>query len=375
MSPTKVSGTRHASPGPVSLRVLLLEDDPGYARLVREYLKDAQFSPRQLRTVATLDAARVELERDPPDVVIADLGLPDAAGDEVVPALRTAGPRVPIVILSGEDNLDRALESMQQGAQEFLVKGRSEDFFLGRAIRAAIERKRFEEFEQLLVGVVSHDLRGPLNTISATVEILEHEGIDNELTQIARLALQRARTLTDDLLDFTQLRLHGLLPITHERAEFAACVHTVVDGLRLACPGRTIDLEVDDDTTGWFDPARVSQVVSNLLTNAVQHSPDDTPVLVRCRATEDELDFEVHNRGEPIAGDMLCKLFQPLERLESRRTQPGSIGLGLYIADQIVRAHGGTVAVTSTAEHGTAFRVTLPREPTPDRGASPSPET
>ncbi|GAB4557523.1 MAG: hypothetical protein Tsb0020_01720 [Haliangiales bacterium] len=343
------------------LRVLHIEDDPGYARLVGEYLKDSELSAYLLSTVTTLGAAVDEIARELPDVVITDLGLPDVGADEVVPTLRDASPRIPIVVLSGQRDIDKALESIQQGAQEFLVKGRSEDFFLARSIRAAIERKRFEEFEQLLVGVVSHDMRSPLHALTGIIDILAREHDIAELGELARSALQQACSLTEDLLDFTSLRLHGLLPIDKRDSDLATCVQSVIDGARLATSSRTIKLELSGATEGQFDAGRMHQVISNLLNNALQHSPDDSPVMVRCLGSRDQLVFEVINRGEPIPADQLSTLFLPLERLHNSGHQRGSLGLGLYITEQIVRTHGGTICVTSTQEEGTLFRVVLPK--------------
>lgn len=344
-----------------TLRILLLEDDPGYSRLVQEYLLDGAIGAHHVQTASTLAAAVDAIREHPPDVIIADLGLPDAEGDEVVPRLRDAGKRIPIVILSGQEDIEKALDIIQDGAQEFLVKGRCEEFFLTRAIRAAIERKRFEEFERLLIGIVSHDLRSPMQTIRGVIDILELDNRAHELTSLASRALTRAVTLINDLLDITKLRIHGLLPITIQQADIRACVQSVVDELRLARPERTISLDTDGDTQGWFDVTRMSQVLVNLIDNAVQYSPVESLVTVTCRGRSDALTIAVHNTGAPIPPQALAHLFQPLERLDSANPRRGSIGLGLYITDQIVRSHQGTISVTSCADEGTTFRITLPR--------------
>src|SRR6185437_2578434 len=163
------------------VRVLLVEDDAGYARLLREILSQ----PRQvdpgggysIEWVATLgDAlARLEdLERTAPDIVLLDLGLPDAEGLEAIERVCAAAPRVPVVVLSGHSDIDTALEGMRRGVQEYLVKGQAEDALLPRAIRYAIERKKVQDLEPLLLGVVGHDLRTPLQTIAmASARLLD----------------------------------------------------------------------------------------------------------------------------------------------------------------------------------------------------------
>jgi phosphoserine phosphatase RsbU/P len=227
------------------------------------------------------------------------------------------------------------------------------------------EVKRRIEFEQQLVGIVSHDLRNPLSAIvfGASV-LLKREGLDEKVTGSARRILasaERAGRMIRDLLDFTQARLGGI-PV--QRAPL--CLHThaaqVLDELGHAHPERTLELTQEGDTQGEWDPDRIDQVIANLVGNALKYSPPDSVVRVRTRGEADAVLFEVHNRGEPIPPERLPELFKPLSRGTAKADMlTRSIGLGLYIVDSIVRAHGGTIHVSSTAAEGTHFTVRLPR--------------
>jgi signal transduction histidine kinase len=343
------------------IRVLLVEDDAAYARLIRERLRDQS----ELAIVATADsvAAAVTAARScAPQVVVLDLGLHDSEGVATVDAFNGAHPRLPLVVLSGQDSVDVALEAMRHGAQEYLVKGHDDATLLPRIARLAIERKRLQDVEQLLVGVVSHDLRGPLQTIALSCELLQIEAQGNRKTWVARAlaAVRRANALVDDLLDATRARLGGLLPIDREPVDLARIVEQAAEDHRARATDRIITVEAPASLVASADGKRISQVVNNLLGNAVQHSAPGSTVRVALRGDgERGCEISVHNSGPPIAAELRERIFEPLERAELTATNH-SIGLGLYIVHEIVGAHGGTIAVESSAADGTTFRVRLP---------------
>jgi signal transduction histidine kinase len=184
---------------------------------------------------------------------------------------------------------------------------------------------------------------------------------DALLVQRIQNAAQRAARLIRDLLDFTQARLGGGLRIERAPAALHDIVWHAVEEVKLAHSGREFLLDMDDMPTGEWDADRLSQVVINLVSNAVKYSPAPSPVHIQVRKRSHQGLIEVHNGGEPISPALLPLLFEPLQRGGQGVDRAGrSIGLGLYIVDQIVRAHGGTVSVQSTAQSGTTFSVHLP---------------
>jgi signal transduction histidine kinase len=130
-------------------------------------------------------------------------------------------------------------------------------------------------------------------------------------------------------------------------------------------PGRLLEFEQSGRGYGTWDPARLSQVVENLVSNAFKYGAADVPVVVRTVGGDDWVRLEVHNAGNPIDPELLPHVFEPLR--QARRTGGiggvAGVGLGLYIVDHIVRAHGGKIQVQSTESEGTTFTVHLPREP------------
>lgn len=230
------------------------------------------------------------------------------------------------------------------------------------------EARRRVEFEQQLVGIVSHDLRGPLNAILAGASMmLQRDTIEPWQAKTAARILscaERSNRLIRDLLDFTQARMGGSIPIRPVSADLHELTLQVVEEARVAHVERDIQMSQSGDGRGQWDADRMAQVVSNLVTNALKYSPEKTPVQVETVGTGDQVVLRVHNEGEPIAADLLPRIFEPLRRGRRRANRSDrSIGLGLYIVRELVLAHGGTVEVSSTEAEGTTFTVSLPRIP------------
>ncbi|HUF64206.1 MAG TPA: HAMP domain-containing sensor histidine kinase [Verrucomicrobiales bacterium] len=171
-----------------------------------------------------------------------------------------------------------------------------------------------------------------------------------------------------DLLDFTGAGLGAAMPLCPVAADLASVCRDVCSEFRAAHPTRSIRFEFSGDLVGTWDPARLRQVVSNLLGNAVQHGAGTGPgigsVDLAVHAQDEGIVLSVRNGGAPIPPEALPTIFDPLTRVSperNRQRRPGSIGLGLYIAREIVTAHEGSIAVQSSAAEGTTFSVRLPR--------------
>ncbi|ATB31023.1 PAS domain-containing protein [Melittangium boletus] len=228
------------------------------------------------------------------------------------------------------------------------------------------ETQRRADFEQQLIGIVSHDLRNPLSAILLGVTALaRREGLDDRsrksLLRIQSSA-ERAVRMIRDLLDFTQARLGGGIPLKRQRADLHLVTRSVLEEVEATNPGREVVTRYSGDGQGEWDADRIAQVIQNLVTNALKYSPPDTQVRVEAVGEDGGVTLSVHNLGEPIPSERGGSLFEPLQRATADVDQAGrSVGLGLYIVDQIVRAHGGSVSMRSSASEGTSFIVKLPR--------------
>ncbi|MFL5355546.1 PAS domain-containing protein [Archangium sp.] len=232
------------------------------------------------------------------------------------------------------------------------------------------EARQLADFERQILGIVSHDLRNPLSVIRISASmLLAREGLDERqsksLTRIISAA-DRATRLIRDLLDFSQARLGGGIPVDRKKMDLFELARGVVEEVAASHPERELTMTLEGEGGGEWDGDRLAQVLGNLVGNALQHSPPDTQVRVSCRGEAGEVLFEVHNEGEAIENAVLPGLFEPFRRGRHAGSGAGSVGLGLYITRQLVLAHGGGITVSSRAGEGTRFTVRLPRRaPTP----------
>ncbi|MET0383594.1 MAG: PAS domain-containing sensor histidine kinase [Burkholderiaceae bacterium] len=228
--------------------------------------------------------------------------------------------------------------------------------------RAAAEDRAL--FAEQMMGIVSHDLRNPLSVVSLSGHVIGRGPLDDrQRDALARIrtATARADRLIADLLDFTQARLGGGLSVKRRPLALHAFVEDLVTELRIAYPKRALVHVSEGEGAGDADADRLSQLLGNLVANAITYGDPETEVRVTSRVLPRFFELSVRNGGEPIPASVLATLFEPMVRGPGVQAVGRSIGLGLYIVREIARAHGGDVAATSTAADGTTFVVSLPR--------------
>jgi sigma-B regulation protein RsbU (phosphoserine phosphatase) len=210
--------------------------------------------------------------------------------------------------------------------------------------------------------MLGHDLRNPLNAITITVKLLLRGSVDERTARPLERILTSARRMSNmvtQLLDLTRSRLAGGITLQKQYVELGGLVTEVVDELRRAYPGRMVAWEPPPEVHVAADRDRLAQVVSNLLGNALEHGDASQPVTVELSTEDGDVKLIVHNQGPPIAPEIMPVLFEPFRATRGDRSR--GLGLGLFITEQIVLAHGGKVEVSSTVERGTTFQVHLPR--------------
>jgi signal transduction histidine kinase len=267
--------------------------------------------------------------------------------------------------------LDDGGEIWLRGTGQVLFQGGRPTRFVGTLLDETGPRQRQEllrrrlEFEQQLIGIVSHDLRNPIAAMVMGAGALKQRlPSDSPLSGLASRIVssgERATRLIHDLLDFTRVRAGQGMPMAKRVADFHLVCRHAVDELSLNHPNRLIVHDGEGEGHGLMDPDRIGQVVSNLARNAITYSPPETPVTVRSRGQAQGLALEVHNSGPPIPEEVIPTLFEPFRQGERKSDPDRSIGLGLFIVREIVAAHGGAVSVRSTAAEGTTFQVHIPR--------------
>jgi len=236
------------------------------------------------------------------------------------------------------------------------------------AQKARLQAEDTGAFREQFIGILGHDLRGPLTAVRMSTELLLQRG---GLSEADQRTVRRIVTSTDkmgrmiaDILDFTRGRLGGGIPVAPQPGNLHDIARHAVDELAAAHPGRRLEFLATGSGAGEYDPDRMSQVVTNLVSNALTHGTPETPVRITVKEEGTGLTLAVWNQSTPIPPELLPTLFEPFRQGERRKASVG-LGLGLYIVSEVVRAHEGTVTVRSTAEEGTTFTVYLPRTQPP----------
>ena len=241
------------------------------------------------------------------------------------------------------------------------------DQSLAEAIESYTER--LDRSRQLFLAILGHDLHNPLTAIRMSAQLVSRTNADPQSIEALSMIGTESEAmikLIGDMIDFSSTWLGSAMPLNCEPVDLQILCREVVDGFRATHPQRTLHFNSRGDLTCNWDAARIRQVISNLLGNALQHGSPKGPVELSAASEGSTVVLSVHNEGAPIPPEALPTLFDPLVRhatVESAlKRAPGSIGLGLYIVREIVNAKGGTITVASTAQAGTTFTVRIPRQ-------------
>jgi len=316
------------------------------------------------------------------DVALAflDVQMPDMDGFELAELMRGSDRtrHVPLIfVTAGARDQHRVFKGYETGAVDFLykpieahiLKNKADVFFELHRQKQQLAQEVFERTEtlrlnEMFTAVLGHDLRNPLNAILTGAQLLERRSEDEAVRKTAGRMLSSAKRMArmiEDMLDFARARLAGGIPLKRESADFGTLMHRVVQEHQAAYPGHSIDVLVEGDLTGEWDIDRLAQVASNLVGNALQHGEGGEAVRVWIDGTQSDIVlFSVENAGR-IAPDVLPFVFDPFRGGQRQQGRNEGLGLGLYIVQQIVHAHQGSVDVQSGDATRTVFRVRMPR--------------
>jgi signal transduction histidine kinase len=365
------------------LQILLVEDNAGDARLLREMFSKESPDSFELTHVTRMHDAEVHLAKGGVDVVLLDMGLPDGHGLETLRRAHAAAPDVVMIVLTGLEDEVLAAEAIKEGAQDYLIKGQIENRALPRALRHAIERHRMQAEADLMriqqlqlrdqfLSHVSHELRSPLTSIYSFSTIIA-DGLAGETTpqqndylQIILRNVRQLKSMIEDLLDVTQAQA-GKLSVELEPVSLYGAMVDTVDTLQGAAVAKEIDLSLQPSAPlplAYADPTRLRQVLIILLDNAVKFTPAGGRVTVEARVLEDDAGFlqvEVSDTGCGISPEVTEHIFERLYQV----TDPGregrkGLGLGLHIAKELVTRQGGKIWVSSEPNQGSHFFFSVP---------------
>ncbi|MTJ09474.1 MULTISPECIES: hybrid sensor histidine kinase/response regulator [unclassified Anabaena] len=378
-----------------SLKILLIEDNLAEARLLQEFIKQAQAQEFSLVHVQRLRDGINKLNSENYDVILLDLTLPDSQGLSSIPQLMEQNPSTPIIVLTNTNDQELAIEAVRQGAQDYLVKRQVNPDTLVRSVRYAIERKQvleqlrtvnqtletkveertaellkaqeINQFKSEFVSMLSHDIRNPLNTILLAAGLLQkhNEGLTSDRKinhlQLIRTAIKNVSHLLDEASLIGQADA-GQLSYQPQIIYLENLCYELTEQAQLSAQEKDLNLiftSSDNYFQFWGDETLLKHIVGNLLNNAIKYSLPGGTIFFELSKQEKSVILRFQDQGIGITEEDQKQLFQPFYRGENVGIIAGS-GLGLTIVKQCVDAHGGEITVNSQVGVGSTFTVTLP---------------
>ena len=364
------------------LQVLLVEDNAVDALLFREMFSKEAPGSFKLTHLSRMRDAEIHLAKGGVDIVLLDMGLPDAHGIDTVRRARAASPDVPMIVLTGLDDEILADEAIKEGAQDYLIKGQIENRALPRALRQAIDRHRMQleadliqvhqlKYKDEFLSQVSHELRSPLFAIYQFVTLL----LDNlagevnlqqrQYLEIILRNVKQLQAMIDDLLEVARAQA-GKLKIELQCASASDAMDYAVNTLQASALANKIRLTGEKYAALpqlWADPKRIRQILIILIDNAIKFTAAGGHVQVRARVAADPkfLTLEVSDNGCGISPELTERIFERLfQASDPSLAGRKGLGLGLHICKELVLCQGGVISATSAPGKGSVFSVTLP---------------
>lgn len=385
------------------VKVLLIEDNPGDARLVAEQLKDVDsllYSHAIHHVERVRDAVRLLSESHDFDIILSDISLPDSSGTETFATLTAAAADLPVLFMTGSNDEELAMAAIKQGAQDYLIKGRMSGDALAHAIQYAIERKKSQnemnkallevqeskervrslaaQKKQLLtlnkakdefISLASHQLRTPATAVKQYVGMIlqgyagEVDHNQLKLLQTAYDSNERQLNIINDLLKTAQID-SSIYQLKVADCDIVQIVQNVLHDNEPTFRMRqqTVRLDGPSECVVRIDAAEMGLVVANVIENASKYTPVGKNIHITIHCSPKKLRLSVRDEGVGIGPEDQKRIFDKFTRVDNvlSDTVSGS-GLGLYWARRIMRLHHGTIAVSSELEKGSTFTLCLPR--------------
>ncbi|HEX3836449.1 MAG TPA: hybrid sensor histidine kinase/response regulator [Steroidobacteraceae bacterium] len=359
------------------VKCLLVDDLPENLLALSELVREDDVEILEARSGT--EALEILLVHDVA-LALLDVQMPDMDGFQLAELMRGSARirRVPIIfVTAGARDQHRMFRGYESGAVDFLykpidpriLKNKASVFFQLDRQRRQLDRQLHERTEtlrlnEMFTALLAHDLRNPLSAMMTAAHLIERVAAEPIAKDAALRALSSGRRmgrLIEDMLDLARARVGNGIAIKREDGDLGSLIGPVVLEHQIASPGRPIEVVSKGALRGLWDAERIAQVASNLIGNAVKHGDSRGPIVVSLDGTNsDTVSFCVANDGV-IPAERHAGLFDPFKDGQQRVGRSEGLGLGLYIVQQIVIAHAGSIEVRTEDARRTVFRVQLPR--------------
>jgi two-component system, sensor histidine kinase and response regulator len=353
---------------PARLSILLIEDSRTFASAVESALCYKAPQKFEIKHAETLAGGLALLDEYTFDVILLDLSLPDSQELNSLRQLRKKAPLMPVIILSGNEDEEVAIQSVQEGAQDYLLKGDLDGRVLARTLRYAIERGRLLQQRDEFMAALVHDIKNPLLGSDRMYQlILEKEfgELEPKLQEMTKLLKRSNESVLHLLMNLLEIYRYDVAKplFQYEVVDLSDVIGLSVQELKPLAELKGLQLITDlkmKDARINADPVAMQRVFLNLIGNSIKFTPNGGIVDVQINSDDGHAVVKVRDTGTGISADDQVHLFQRFYQSTSGKKHPLATGLGLYMCRQIIEAHSGTIHC-ETPSIGTTFVVELPR--------------
>ncbi len=349
------------------IKVLLIEDNPGDARLISEMLAEARGVNFDLECTNRLSPGLKRIGAGGIDVILSDLSLPDSQGLDTFAEVNAQAPSLPIIVLSGLDDEELAVKAVQEGAQDYLVKGQVDSSLLVRSIRYAIERKVTQEQliqSEKLAGIgtlasgIAHEINNPLAGIVGFAEILMNEKNQEKTRKYAKIILKEAER-TANIIRWLSSYSRQAKDSNINDVVLSQVIEEALEALKHTRKSYDIEIvkEYQKTPTIKGNRSELQQIFVNLMNNAVDAMPNGGRLRLSTAMKDGFVEARVSDNGMGIPKEKITRIFDPFFTM--KEVGEGT-GLGLYVTSMIVKKHHGTIDVNSEVGKGTTFTLGFP---------------
>ncbi|MBF0452717.1 MAG: response regulator [Candidatus Magnetomorum sp.] len=367
--------------------ILVIDDDPFVTDMLKAILESEDYSVETVH--CGTEAIKFIKKNRNVQLILSDMNMPDINGLELIPMLKAENADIPIMILTGNNEISIAIKAMQSGASDYLLKDENIQETVVVAVKRMLEKyqlkidlaqkntelelKNKELIESNLLknnflGIAAHDMRTPLYGIKGLAELLldgsKGKMADDQIAYISLInhSVEEMLLLINDLLDISKIE-SGKLDILPRNDSLIALIDNRLQFHSVMASKKNIIIQRNflPINTFYFDANRISQVFDNFMSNAIKYSPFDKEIIVSTETTEKEVIVHIQDQGPGISQEDQEKLFGEFQRLSARPTGgEKSVGLGLAIVKKIITAHKGRLEVKSELDKGSRFSFALP---------------
>jgi len=359
-----------------TLAILVIDDNKDDRILYQRSLKDALGSSLLFMEAGSGESGLEAIEKHAPDCVMLDYSLPGRNGIEVLKRIRAGHPYLPVIMLTGQGNEAVAVQSMKEGAQDYIVKSAITPEALQRVIRVAIEhsamQKRIHEQRtslEIFTRALAHDLKEPVRTIRSFLDRISDWQELSEKSQQSFRYIRKAADRMSALIDAVHLytRLDAAEQMEKTSCSMTDALEEVRENLAQLIEERGATIISDALPRVYANRVQIMQLFQNLVANAIRHCESAVIIHVDAVEQEDNWQFTVRDNGPGVARENLERIFDPFRRLSYRKEDEPGLGLGLAINRKIVESYGGKIWCESMPGRGASFLFTLPKAPAAEK--------